>query len=128
MSEDRARSLSISIFDSDLNRVNQFAKDNQKKLKLRSNADVWRHIINFFFDQHRSDLKKDMVIHFVYPVAFGCLASFGTLSTEKLISILFEKGFYFRELHVLNGIFVVLGAFSIGLFIANLYWLVRKYR
>jgi len=122
---DKAVSKTISIYESDITRINNYARDTKKT--FRSQAEVFRHIIDFFFNEHRRNSKKDVIIHFVYPLLFGGLATFGTVSTQNLINILVERNLYFQELHVLNGAFVVLGALSIGLFIANLYWLMRKH-
>lgn len=116
--------FSLSIYKSDLQKINNFAKKHEKQ--FRSQAAVFKYIFDSFFRQYDADAKKDFVIHWIYPIVIGAIATFGTVSTQNLISLLFDQGFYFHELYVLNGVFVVLGAFSVGFFIANMYWYFKK--
>ena len=122
---DEYTKVSLSILRSDIKRINWFAEANKKK--FHTQAEVFRHIIDFFFEQTNKNLKRDLIIHFIYPIILGCIATFGTISTQKLINILVEQNLYFQELHTLNGVFVVLGTGVGGLLIANIYLLKTKY-
>ena len=125
MADDKATRVSLSIFESDLKQVNDFAT--KYKIKFNSQAAVFRHILRGFFKQQRKDINNDLILYFIFPFSIGAIATFGTLSTQSLIDILTEKGLYFAELHNLNRIFVILGAFSVGLFFACVVWLRKKY-
>jgi len=116
--------FSLSMYKEDVQKINNFAKKHEKN--FRSQAEIFRYILNSFFKQYDADAKKDFVIHWVYPILLGGFATFGTVATQRLIEILYNRGLYFQELHVLNGIFVVLGAFSVGFFGANMYWYFKK--
>lgn len=121
---DRAISFSLSIYESDLEKANQFAK---KHPNLRTQAEVFRCILQRFFKYKENEIKKDLIFYFVYPVIFGALISFYTLMTQRLINILSEKGLFFAELLDLNRISVIFGALVIGIIVAGIYVLRKKW-
>jgi len=121
---DRATPISVSIYQSDLNVINKYAKQQ----KIKTQAALFRHIIHGFFNQRKKDTFKDIVSHFLYPVLIGTFASIGTIWTQRLMNVLQGKGLFFAELLDFHRFFVILGALSIGLIFANIYWLKKKYK
>ena len=120
---DKAIPTSVSIYQSDLNALNEYAI----KYKIKTQAKLFRIVIRGFLKQIKKDTTKDVVNHFLYPIIIGTFASVGTLWTQKLMNILQDKGLFFADLLDFHRFFVILGALSIGLIIANIYWLKKKH-
>ena len=119
--DNRAQGKSFSFYKEDLEKVEKYAKDTERTV-----SEALRYIINTFLDTEYRSIKKDAIFFIVYPSLFCIFFLFGSFSTENLINILVQKGYYFDELYLLNRIFNIMGFGALSYLVANIYVLYRK--
>ena len=121
---DHTISFNLSINKTHFDKISKYKNDNNKRFK--SNADVFRHIIDTFFEDENEKIKNYIVLHVVFPSIFCAMTWFMSWSTSKLNEILLEKGFYFNELYLTNRVFSVLSFLMLGVLVASIYLLLYK--
>lgn len=122
MSEnENAVNTSISLYPNQINKIRKYRKQNNKR--FNSDAAVFQHIVNTFFEDENSKMKTFILLYVIYPCVLCVLSWFSFVSTSRLIDILLEKDVYFNELYLLNRIFGIISFGMVGWLGASFYLL-----
>ena len=122
MSDDRAINVSVSLYQSQVDKVKAYVKNH----KLKSEAALFQQILNDFFQKQRKQNTRDFFVYIGIPIMFFILSYYVFLNLQKLEDILFLKDLYFYELSIMKNIFFVITLGTVSGIGTSMYLLYHK--
>ena len=121
--KDVSRSVNISLYESQINKVEQFLNHNKK---FKSVSAFFQELIDDFFRTDNRSIFKDFMIYLGYPVVLMSLMLYVAAATDSVNKILINKGFFYSDLTNLSNMFYIIGFLFLGITIASVYFLWSK--
>lgn len=123
--EDRTTNVSISLYKSQIHKVEQFLRHTKK---YKSLASFFQFLVDDYFKTSNKGLLKDFMIYLGYPIILMTLMLYVAKSTDDVNQLLINKGFFYSDLTYLSNMFFIIGFLFLGITMTCAYFWYSKYQ
>ena len=120
---DKALSVTISLYQSQIKRIKEFVK---KSSRFNTESAFMQMLVDNYFGKRVT--MKDVMLFIGYPLIFVGVMMYVANITDNINRQLLDEGFIVGELIFQNQIFYIIGFMFLGIAIAGGYYYVSKTR
>lgn len=125
MNDDRALGVTISLYNSQINKIREHVKNSKK---YKTEAAFFQHIVDDYFNREKKNIIKNFILYLIYPIVLSSLMLYVAITTDGINKLLAGQGYFVVELAYVANNFYLIGFGCLSLLFVSMYLLIYKLR